>query len=138
MPDLRSWPAWGAQLAWTLVTLAVSWGIGHLLGAVVMSRVQRWLPGRQQVLARSAAQIVRKRLPWLSVLVGIWLSAGYWPLTAEGHLLVGRAVFVLGAVSVTLAAAAIASHSVPSGASQVLIRGTRLSKTDPAVPDSLH
>lgn len=51
MPDLGSWPTWGAQLVWTVVTLAVSWGIRHLLGAVVMSRVPRWLPGRQQVLA---------------------------------------------------------------------------------------
>jgi hypothetical protein len=112
MPDLGSWPTWGAQLAWTLVTLAVSWGAGHVLGALVTSRVPRWLSDRQQVLAQSAVQIARKRLPWLSVLVGIWLSAGYWPLTAEGHLLVGRAVFVLGAASVTLALAAIASQSV--------------------------
>jgi small-conductance mechanosensitive channel len=40
------------------------------------------------------------------------MTAGYWPLTAEGHLLVGRVVFVLGAMSVTLAVAAIASQSV--------------------------
>lgn len=112
MPDFGTWPAWGARLAWTLVTLGVSWGIGHVLGAVVMSRVPRWLPEGKRVLAQSAVQIVRKRLPWLSLLVGIWISAGYWPLTAEGHLLVGRVVFVLGSVSVTLAAAAIASQSV--------------------------
>ena len=114
MPDLGSWPAWGAPLAWTLVTLTVSWGIGHLVGAVVMTRVPRWLPERHRLLAQSAAQIARKRLPWLSLLVGVWLSAGYWPLTPDGHLLVQRAVFVLGAASVTLAVAAIASESVDS------------------------
>lgn len=112
MPDLATWPTWGPQLAWTLLTLTLSWGIGHIVGAVVMARVPRWLPEGHQVLAQSATKIVRKRLPWLALLVGIWLSAGYWPLTAEGHLLVGRAVFVLGASSVTLAAAAIASQSV--------------------------
>jgi hypothetical protein len=31
MPALGSWPTRGAQLAWTLVTLAVSWGIGQYL-----------------------------------------------------------------------------------------------------------
>jgi small-conductance mechanosensitive channel len=51
-------------------------------------------------------------LPRWCLLIGIWLAAGYWPLTAEGHLLVGRVVFVFGAVSVTLALAAIASQSV--------------------------
>ena len=40
------------------------------------------------------------------------VGAGYWPLTAEGRLLVGRAVFVLAALSVTLAVAAIASQMV--------------------------
>jgi small-conductance mechanosensitive channel len=112
MPDLGSWPAWAAQLAWTFVTLAVSWGTGHVLGAIVMSRLPRWLPEGQRVWAQSAVQVVRKRLPWLSLLVGIWVSAGYWPLTAEGHFLVGRIVFALGAVSVTLALAALASQLI--------------------------
>jgi small-conductance mechanosensitive channel len=68
--------------------------------------------GRQQQLLESALQIVRQRLPRWAVLVGVWLSAGYWPLTTEGLLLVARAVFVLGAVSVTLAVATLASRSV--------------------------
>jgi small-conductance mechanosensitive channel len=99
-------------VAWTLVTLAVSWTIGHVVGAVVMSRVTRWLAGRRQALVPSAVNVVRRRVPWWSLLIGVWLAAGYWPLSAEGHLLVGRVVFVLGAASVTLAVAAIASQSV--------------------------
>ena len=116
MPDLTRWSTWGAPLAWTLVTLAVSWGIGHLLGAVVTSRVPRWVPESQRALVHSSARIVRKRLPRWCLLIGVWVAAGYWPLTAEGHLLVGRVVFVLGAVSVTLAVAAIASQSVDATA----------------------
>jgi small-conductance mechanosensitive channel len=112
MPDLTRWSTWGAPLAWTLVTLAVSWGIGHLLGAVVMSRVPRWVPENQRALVHSGARTVRKRLPRWCLLIGVWVAAGYWPLTAEGQLLVGRVVFVVGAVSVTLAVASIASQSV--------------------------
>jgi small-conductance mechanosensitive channel len=111
MPDL-GWTTWGTQLAWTLVTLAASWVLGHVLGAVVVARLPRWLPDRQRALAQSAALVVRKRLPLWSLLIGVWLAAGYWPLTAEGHLLIGRAVFVLGAASVTLAVAAVVSQSV--------------------------
>jgi small-conductance mechanosensitive channel len=59
-----------------------------------------------------ALQIVRARLPWWFLLVGAWLSTGYWPLTAEAHLLVGRTAFALGALSITLALAALASQSV--------------------------
>jgi small-conductance mechanosensitive channel len=109
---LRDWSTWGPQLVWTVTTLAVCWGAGHLLGALLTSRVPRWLAGRRHTLLESAVRIVRRRLPWWLMLVGAWVAAGYWPLTPEGHLLVGRTVFVLGAVSVTLAAAAVASQSV--------------------------
>jgi small-conductance mechanosensitive channel len=111
MPDLE-WSAWGRQLTWTLVTLAAAWLLGHVFGAVVVSRVPRWLPQGQRVLAESAASVVRRRLPLWFFLIGIWLAAGYWPLTAQAHLLIGRAVFVLGALSATLAVAAVASDSV--------------------------
>lgn len=111
MPDL-GWPTWGTQLAWTLVTLAASWVLGHLLGLFVVARLPRWLPDRQRLLADSAMRVVRKRLPMWSLLIGVWLAAGYWPLTAEGHLLIGRAVFVVAAASVTLAIATVASQSV--------------------------
>lgn len=77
-----------------------------------MSRVPSWLTGRQQRLTGSALRILRKRLPWWSLLIGAWVAAGYWPLTPEGHLLVGRAAFVVGALSVTLALAALASQFV--------------------------
>jgi small-conductance mechanosensitive channel len=107
-----TWSAWASPLAWTVGTLAASWAIGHLLGAVLMSRAPTWLTGRQQRLTESALRILRKRLPGWSLLIGAWVSAGYWPLTPEGHLLVERAAFVLGALSVTLALAALASQSV--------------------------
>jgi hypothetical protein len=84
--DLGAWPDWGSRLAWTLGTLAASWGAGHLLGALIAARVPRWLPPRQQMLVTSTAQVLRRRLPWWSLLIGAWLAAGYWPLTAEGRV----------------------------------------------------
>lgn len=111
MMTLSTWFIWGAPLAWTMGTLAVSWTIGHLVGAIVMSRA-RWLRGRQQPGIEAAVHILRQRLPSWSLLIGAWLSTGYWPLTPEGHLFIERTVFVLGAVFVTLAAAAMASQSV--------------------------
>jgi small-conductance mechanosensitive channel len=112
MMDFSDWPAWGPPLVWTLLTIALSWAIGRVLASVVMSKVPKWLAGQHAAVAESAARIVRSRVPWWFLLIGVWLAAGYWPLTAEVQLLVGRVVFVLGALSVTLAAAAIASQSV--------------------------
>ena len=112
MIDFSDWPPWGRPFVWTLVTLAVGWAMGRVFASIVMSKVPRWLAGRHPSVADSAARIVRRRLPWWFLLVGVWLAAGYWPLTPEVQLLVGRTVFVVGALSVTLAAAAIARQSV--------------------------
>jgi small-conductance mechanosensitive channel len=112
MPDFSTWPTLVAPLAWTIVTLGAGWAVGYGIGVVVMPRVPRWLPEGQRSLVESSTRVIRERLPWWSLLVGTWVAAGYWPLTTEGHLLVGRVVFVVGAASVTLAVAAIASQSV--------------------------
>jgi small-conductance mechanosensitive channel len=110
--DFNGWPSWRAPLAGTLLTLAASWITGLAVGRMVASRVPRWLAGRQLELARSTAAVIRQRAPWWSLLVGLWLAAGYWPLPPDWHLLVDRVIFVAAAISVTLAAAAIAIRAV--------------------------
>jgi small-conductance mechanosensitive channel len=112
MIDFSGWPTWGRPFGWTLLTLAISWAVGRIFAAIVTSKVPRWLSGRHVTVAESAARIVRRRVPWWFMLIGVWLAAGYWPLTPEVHLLVGRTVFVVVALSVTLAAAAVASQTV--------------------------
>jgi small-conductance mechanosensitive channel len=111
MFDIGTWPSWASPLAWTIGTLVASWGVGHL-GAALISRSPSSLTEHQQRLTAAALHIVRKRLPWWSLLIGGWLSAGYWPLTPQADLLVERLAFVMVALSVTLALAALASRSV--------------------------
>lgn len=112
MGAIGTWSSWASPVAWTIGTLLASWLVGYVLGALLVSRIATWLTGRQQPLTEFALRSLRIRLPWWSLLIGAWLSAGYWPLTAEGQLLVARAAFVVGALSVTLALAALASQSV--------------------------
>jgi small-conductance mechanosensitive channel len=108
------WSLWGTRLAWTLLTIALSWAIGRILTAIIGSRATRWIPGQQHSWVHTALQVMRRRLPRWCVLIGVWVAAGYWPLTPEGELLVGRVVFVLGVASVTLGAAAVATRVVDS------------------------
>lgn len=119
MSTLGDWNVWVSPFVWTLGTLAASWAVGHIVSAALMSRIGEWLPGRHHRVADAAVRLVRSRLPWWSLLVGAWLSAGYWPLTSEGHLLVGRAAFVAGMISITLALATLASESVESYAALI-------------------
>lgn len=112
MTALQHWPTWAPPLLWTAAIMGISWALGHLVAAVAIARTPRWLTGHQHTLLHSGIHIIRRRLPWWVLLVGLWLSAAYWPLTPQEYLLVERGLFAVGAISVTLAAAAIASLSV--------------------------
>jgi small-conductance mechanosensitive channel len=109
---ITNWPAWTLSLLWTAGTIVASWLIGYGAGAALIARVPLWAPVRQRDLARTGAALVRKRLPWWALLVGAWVSLGYWTLTAEGHALMVRSLFVIGTLSITFTAAAIATRVV--------------------------
>ena len=95
VPEIGNWSGWGPSLGWTFGTLALSWSMGRVLDAILTSRVSTSLRDHPQVWVQTAVVVVRKRLPGWFLLVGVWVAAGYWPLTTEAQLLVGRAVFVL-------------------------------------------
>lgn len=107
-----TWLSAASPLVWTIITVVVSWLLGYGIGAALIPRLADYAPTRERRLIESVARLVRRRLPWWAVLIGLWVSAGYWPLTPEGRVLVERTIFVIGALSVTLTAAAVASHAV--------------------------
>lgn len=112
MTELAAWPAWASPLAWTAATLLVSWLIGQVVGRAVLPRTPSWLAAREFQITQSGLRIMQRRLPFWTLLLGIWISAGYWPLTSTAQLLLSRFTFVIGVASVTLAVAALASEAV--------------------------
>ena len=119
MSELYSWPAWARSIAWSFGTLGVTWAVGYVVGSVALARVPSWLPAGRRDLAATVATLIRRRMPWWSLLVGVWIAAGYWPLTSEAHVVLERTLFVVGALSVTTTLAAIASLSVDAYGSLV-------------------
>lgn len=101
----------------------IAWTLGLIGGAYVLGLIlNTWVAGR---LVRLAARTsgdwddilvaeLRKRIPWWTVLVGLWLAIGHWPLSTEAHALAGNAVFTLAALSVTMFVSAVATLLVTS------------------------
>ena len=102
MIDVRVLAPWVLQVVWTVATVGGGSIVGQVLGAVLLSQAPRWLPARLEHPAEPIARLVRRRLPWRGLLVGLWASAAYWPLTPEGLLLIESSMFLVGAVSVRL------------------------------------
>jgi small-conductance mechanosensitive channel len=124
IPYLNAAPAWVIRLFWTLGALLVAWAVGHILNAVFIPLISRWARQTRGTWDDAVIDALKPRVPRWSLLVGAWVSLGFWPLTPEARVVVDRTAFVIAVGSVTLAVAEITSRLVAD-------YGSRLS---PAMP----
>ena len=111
---MDQWPEWVERLAATGITLAVAWSLGHLINRLVVSRIATFTRRTGSTWDDAVVGELRTRVPFWSVLIGAWLSIGFWELPAQPYLLATRVVFVIAAGSVTIFAAAVASRFIAS------------------------
>ncbi len=128
MPGVVELGGWPTRALWSVVTIAAAWAIGRALAALVLPRLAGWRFAGSRPLADATIRIARARLPRWALLVGAWLAAGYWPLTPEATLLVHNVLFVAGAVSVTLAVAALSCDTVDAYGAVVAWQVTSLTR----------
>jgi small-conductance mechanosensitive channel len=110
--SLSEWPWWAPRLAWTVFTLAASYAIGYLITAYVSTRLGRFADRTRVTWDDIVLAQLRRRIPFWSLLVGVWLSLERWPLQPQTHLLITRVATALVWASVTLAVASIATRLV--------------------------
>jgi small-conductance mechanosensitive channel len=104
------WPLWLGLLVWTAVTVGGAWLVGHAVNNLVIRVIATRIGGTRTDWPVVLRQELGPRIPLWAAVIGAWIAAGYWPLTAEAHTVVHRVLFVVGALSVTIAVAAVASR----------------------------
>ena len=105
-------PHWVQQLAWTGVTIGGAWVIGHLINAVVVNRLGLLAERTARHWDDAVVVELRRRVPLWSLLVGAYGAQAHWALAPETATILTRALFVVGAASVTLFAAAVATRLI--------------------------
>ena len=113
MQWLESWPEWVPRLTWTLGTVTVFYALGHLIRAIVGSRLSR-LARRTQWRWDDALDAVTARVPFWAILAGILVSLRYWSLVPADHTRITQLVGALAVASVTFALADIAGTLLSS------------------------
>ena len=101
MLDFAGWPASARTAALSVLVLAVAYGVGQVLRFVVQSRLTglaRRTPGQWDDALFSA---VGRRVPFWSLLIGVYVAAGLWPLTSHFGTLVDKGLYVAAATSLT-------------------------------------
>ena len=109
--SLTEWPVL-TRLLWTLGTVGGAYLLGFLINRVVFRRLAALARRTGAEWDTPVIAELRRRIPLWSLLVGVWLSLGYWPIPGRWVSFSSNLLKALGAVSVTFAVAAIATKTV--------------------------
>jgi small-conductance mechanosensitive channel len=122
--DLQGWPASARTALLSLLVIAIAYVIGQVARRIIAHQLadlarragSRWIDPVMEGMAR--------RVPFWSVLVGIYLTAGFWVLPAEIAIALHKGLYVVAAASLTFLA------------SEVLVRLVRTHgpALDPSLP----
>jgi len=99
-------------LFWTAATIGLAYVVGHVVRVFLATRLLRLATKTQRDWDDVLAVEVRRRIPFWSLLIGLWLALDYWPLETRWLTLLSRLISTLGVASVTLLAAAVATRFV--------------------------
>ncbi len=105
--DLQDWPAAARNALLSLVVIAVAYLIGRVAKYIVATQFvalarrtgSRWIDPAVEAFAR--------RVPFWSVLVGIYIAAGFWILPAKVAIALDKGLFVVAAASLTFLASEV-------------------------------
>jgi small-conductance mechanosensitive channel len=97
---------------WSLVALLSTYLAGRVAGRLVCGRLSRWARQTSWQWDDLLVESLRRGIPFWSLLIGLYLAIGLWPL--PDHLLVtlNRALYVIAWLSVTFLASGVAGRLV--------------------------
>jgi hypothetical protein len=107
LSDFGGWPVAARTAALSLIVIGVAYVVGQIARWVVSSRlgaIARRTPGNWDTLLVDA---VARRVPFWSVLVGIYIAASFWVLAPNIATALDRALYFVTAASITFLAAEV-------------------------------
>ena len=98
----------------SLVTLAGAYLVGRLLKRIMLRRLTGLVRATQGDWDDVLVAELAPRLPRWSLLVAVYITAGFWPLSSNLRWVIEHGLFILAAASVTFFAAGVAMRLVAS------------------------
>jgi small-conductance mechanosensitive channel len=122
--DFSGWPASARTAFFSLIAIALAYLLGQVAKYFVVSRLGALARRTTGPWDEDVLNAVGRRIPFWSLLVGIYVASGFWTIEAALRGTLNNSLYVVGALSVTLLTAEILVELVRN-------RGTRI---DPSLP----
>lgn len=104
---LDNLPQWATQVIPSLLVVAAAYVVGRLAKRVVFRRLHELATSTTGRWDDAIVDEIARRVPLWSLLLGIYLTAGFWALPANAAVVLNKALFVCAVASVTFLCAAI-------------------------------
>ena len=111
-------PAWCVTLAWSLVVILAAYLIGRLVARTIIQRLATLAAKTTWKWDELVIDALRRGIPIWSVLVGLHVAVGLWPLPEPMALTASRVIFVLVWLSVTIVSAGLFGNLIAQYGSQ--------------------
>jgi small-conductance mechanosensitive channel len=105
--DFGGWPVSARTAALSLAVVALAYLLGQLGKYVFVNRLGALAHRTPGSWTDAVVRAVGRRLPFWSLLVGIYIAAGFWVLTPNIAITIGKALYVIAAASLTLLVAEV-------------------------------
>lgn len=99
--NFQGWPASARTVLLSLIVIAVSYVIGRVAKYIVATRLVGLTQRTGSRWVDPAVEAVARRVPFWSVLVGIYITAGFWVLPGKIAIALDKALYVVAAASLT-------------------------------------
>jgi small-conductance mechanosensitive channel len=105
--DLQGWPASARTALLSIVVIAVAYGIGRVARHIVANQLSALARRTGSRWIDPVVEAVARRVPFWSVLVGLYVAAGFWVLATNIANTVNRGLYVVAAASLTFLASEV-------------------------------
>lgn len=105
--DFQGWPASARAALLSLVVIAIAYAIGQVARHVVANQLTTFARRTGSPWIDPVVGAVARRIPFWSVLVGIYIVAGFWVLPIEIEEALHKGLYVVAAASLTFLAAEV-------------------------------
>jgi len=105
--DFQGWPASARSALLTLVVIAASYVMGRLASHIVANQMAGFARRIGSSRIDPVVGAVARRVPFWSVLIGIYISMSFWILPAEVANTIHKGLYVIAAASLTFLASEI-------------------------------
>ena len=105
--DLTGWPLSARTALLSAVVLAVAYLVGHIARAIVRKQLGSLVRQTSSRWGDAVVEAVAKRVPFWSLLVGVYIAAGFWTLRTNVETTLDKALYVAAALSLTFLASEV-------------------------------